>query len=1288
MLYLYEKNTINFTNNGEPIRHSYEERVIREEGFYLTFKLLLDKNSDYKKVKKEMIVSAETPDGRNQFRVYDIVKRKDHVEVVAVQLMYDLDNKMVNPFKVTNVSGTTVINRLVSVFKSSLGSFTLSSSVTETHDFTTNDADDHTPSHNALEVLNRITNRWDSELLVNGYDIRMIKRLGTKTNALLYEKKNISEFEDESSVRGMATRIHATSRFTAEGDEDETVISVTVDSPLINEYAQIYEKSFINNDARTSQELINWVKLKYSTENIDKPKRTINVSTNIIDCTEINYGDDLVLKYLIHDVDEIIRCVGYDYDPISKTYYSITLGDWKDSFTTTLTGGIVDTTQRQINQIKNNVTHILMNADGYHRNAYGPDPVPNPINGDIWYYFEWDRPNEIEMRIFEDGFWVPIPFGTKQEVDAVIAKAEADRIKTEADILEAKKEAERLVTVQSVEFDAQMAGVNQEINTVKSNIDTAISNVNQEIANNFTSLSNSISDVNSIANQAKADAAGAVGEVNFVKQSVNNLSGEVTTLLIRVDGNETAINQVKNTADGTKQTVANHAGRLTTVETNVNGLQISVSDKVSNAQFTVLSNSVSSVVSDLNNLDIGGRNLILRKGIEKGKYVDHATGNALSASTHAVTDFISVRQNTIYTLSALLLWQIRIVFYNENKTRVDGSLYTGNQGQEKTFSTSSNTFFVRFSGDVISGTPLENWMFERGDKASEYSLAPEDTQSQITQLSTDINLRVTKGELLSQINVQADNILIQTNKLYLDVNSVHMTTAFVNDLNVKTLSAITANITSIRSQILQTNVVEATHLKADTAMIDKLFATTALIETLTSKTAFINSIKAIDISADKITSGTLNSAIVNAISLNVSQLVGNISNFVQSNWNSAIGGNVQANGNGVEATRTSDGTRARLSSGTVEFWNTTNNKTGSIGVGYNATDSSVTGVAVDLEYGKEFSVRRKVAAGSTTFNEIFGINWNQSQFSVRLNMSLHDNDLLAVGRLELNRGLGMGNTRISQVPGIDFHSGVNVTGVLHAINNSNIGLFSSGYLALGVGNNIAGTSELLRVAKDNIIAYVSLDMATNSVNRVRQISFYNSSARTGNIVNVSGTNDIGLYGSGSLYLGVNGSDNYASNIRIQRELVQFYVNINMNGKTVTGTSDVRLKTNITSTKIIALNLLRLYNFVDFDWIDPNMGNGRQFGLIAQHTPFLSIYDAENDLWTLDSMKQTMLNSLGIKELDTNVINLADRVNLMDHRFADEINDVRTISNNALTKTQVLERRIEELEEEIKLLKSA
>ncbi|UJF15056.1 tail fiber domain-containing protein [Jeotgalibaca sp. MA1X17-3] len=515
MLYLYGKHASDFTTNGDPIRHSYDEHVVRYEGFYLSFKLLLDKEEQYKTIHKEMIISALTPEGRNQFRVYDTWKRDTYLEIMAVQLMYDFDNKQVNPFKLKKANGKQVIQSFQNSFKSSLGTFTLDSPVTELHDFSTNDEDDNTLNHNALEILNRITKRWDSELMLNGFDIRMIKRLGEKTDALLYEKKNISEFEDESTMRGMATRIHATSTFRAEGREEDTTISVTVDSPLLDEYAQVYEKSYMNNDCHTEAELIDWVKLKYNTQNIDKPKRTIRVSTNIIDGTEINYGDDLVLKYLVHDVDEIIRCVGYDYDPIRATYYSVTLGDWKDSFLNTITGSIIDTTDKELEQIKNNIAYVGMAANGKNRNAWGPHPVPNPINGDQWFYFEWERPNEIELRIYQDGEWIPIRFASKQEVEqaqATADQAKQDAIKAHDD---AVLEAERLVSEQKVIFEGSLNAQQEEINGISKKADETQAEIENAITSSgFKDLTEGLVSVKE--NSTKATQALSQAESAFL----------------------------------------------------------------------------------------------------------------------------------------------------------------------------------------------------------------------------------------------------------------------------------------------------------------------------------------------------------------------------------------------------------------------------------------------------------------------------------------------------------------------------------------------------------------------------------------------------------------------------------------------------------------------------------------------------------------------------------------------------------------------------------------------------
>lgn len=64
------------------------------------------------------------------------------------------------------------------------------------------------------------------------------------------------------------------------------------------------------------------------------------------------------------------------------------------------------------------------------------------------------------------------------------------------------------------------------------------------------------------------------------------------------------------------------------------------------------------------------------------------------------------------------------------------------------------------------------------------------TYSEINQLQDAINLRVQKGELMSQINLQAGNTLIQSNKLYLDSSSVVFSgRAFIPSAAIANLSA-------------------------------------------------------------------------------------------------------------------------------------------------------------------------------------------------------------------------------------------------------------------------------------------------------------------------------------------------------------------------------------------------------------------------------------------------------------------------------------------------------------------
>ncbi len=64
------------------------------------------------------------------------------------------------------------------------------------------------------------------------------------------------------------------------------------------------------------------------------------------------------------------------------------------------------------------------------------------------------------------------------------------------------------------------------------------------------------------------------------------------------------------------------------------------------------------------------------------------------------------------------------------------------------------------------------------------------TESEITQLRDDINLRVKKGDLLSQINIDAGHTLIQSNKIYLAAgNVVFSDSAFIPSAAIENLDA-------------------------------------------------------------------------------------------------------------------------------------------------------------------------------------------------------------------------------------------------------------------------------------------------------------------------------------------------------------------------------------------------------------------------------------------------------------------------------------------------------------------
>src|SRR5699024_1085645 len=85
-----------------------------------------------------------------------------------------------------------------------------------------------------------------------------------------------------------------------------------------------------------------------------------------------------------------------------------------------------------------------------------------------------------------------------------------------------------------------------------------------------------------------------------------------------------------------------------------------------------------------------------------------------------------------------------------------------------------------------------------------------DTYSQYSKLQDAINLRVKEGDLLSQINIEADRILIDTTgKLVLNAQSTLISNAVIKNAHIDTLSGQKIISKSIIADKLDVNTLSA-----------------------------------------------------------------------------------------------------------------------------------------------------------------------------------------------------------------------------------------------------------------------------------------------------------------------------------------------------------------------------------------------------------------------------------------------------------------------------------------------
>lgn len=593
-------------------------------------------------------------------------------------------------------------------------------------------------------------------------------------------------------------------------------------------------------------------------QTLKRPK--VSFKANTLDVGDLGLGDTVAI--IRHDIkiEYFTRVYKVEHNLLDEKQNTIELGDDFNSQSITST---INSITSEIKQTQNTANYASISANGKNTNNYGKDKPDYAVEGDLWYK---DLGNgEVDLYQYHDGNWILITstrdlHNVQKQVDKQIddlKKADEDNkkrdeeinqsvIDTKQDLENAKKESAS--KSKSLEDDAA------DLRTRLGNVaDEAAKNTNgitsltKEVGQIKTTVANTQGDVNQLTiradktEQANRDAEGRLNVVETTaagnKQTIATAQGNIAQLTKRADQFDLdfkdvtgKFNQVNISLNGLKQTTTNQDGQINQFKVDISGLKNSLSDnngKLSSIQIdldsakTILGNKadISYVNQKANEWNVtvkqleqkipDGTNPNLLDGTadwsgtwdgnyHKDDWIDPEGNPAVANPGKGGLDEISMGRvvdlaQGYYTLSAWV-W----ISDGLGNSPIDITKPVDGEGEltiiSHTPSKVENEKWVRTSCTVqVTKTGSFNatfgpYPYTQKQHVGSFKLERGQKATAWVPSVNDYNLH--SGGLLSRINVEAGKILFQSQKLYLDADTTVIGgKAFITDAAIANVSA-------------------------------------------------------------------------------------------------------------------------------------------------------------------------------------------------------------------------------------------------------------------------------------------------------------------------------------------------------------------------------------------------------------------------------------------------------------------------------------------------------------------
>ncbi|ASN71441.1 putative endopeptidase [uncultured Caudovirales phage] len=383
LIKLFKPDETDFTHNGIGIlSDAVHEATVQEDlnGVYvLSFKYPLFSPHGLD-IKGQSLIQVPTPDGEQLFRVANPSPSMGIVSVFCYHVFYDLIDNFIED---TNIVGKTGLGALTQL-KGALqypSRFNFFSDIGKSNNA-------RLVRMNPVEALldtgkdNSFLNRWGGELKRDNFLVNILEKRGRDRGVVIQHKKDLLGYDASVDWQSPITKIMPIG-FDGLLLPEKYVTSANVDkyvNPKIKTVAFENVKAAIGDyvddeDAIPLEDAYALLRQKaremFEKEHVDQPLANYRVSFQELSQTEeyknfavlqsVYMGDTVTVDHSEDGIYVQAKVISYKYDPVKERYIDITLGNFKDSFTSK--ANKIDKIQDDVLNITTDINTGLGNAD-------------------------------------------------------------------------------------------------------------------------------------------------------------------------------------------------------------------------------------------------------------------------------------------------------------------------------------------------------------------------------------------------------------------------------------------------------------------------------------------------------------------------------------------------------------------------------------------------------------------------------------------------------------------------------------------------------------------------------------------------------------------------------------------------------------------------------------------------------------------------------------------------------------------------------------------------------------